>query len=1036
MTAVTGLAVEPREEALWVLERLSPGSAANHLSVTFTVATRLDARLLNRALLAVVSRYEALRTCYQADGAQLSKRVARPSEIAELSLVSELPLAGRDLQAVLRQWVRRPFELSGGLLLRAGLVVEAERSVVCVAVHHLIFDTISAVPFLHDLAACYDAFAAGRQPDPELLAERPQLPQPEPSAASMDYWLAELAGYDPAAVRLACELPEPASPSLSGEVVLQELPAADRQLLRDLQRQLRAPESTVLLTAFWLLLNGHGGGSDIAIGNPVSTRPTDAPDAVGYHVNVLPLRIRAAAEDTVASLTRRVREQFFEGMAHLDVPVDMLTPLIARDDTSWRSMLVNHVFNYVNEDVLPTCSLAGRTTEPMHVENGCSKFNLELFVISAGGQLRLRLVYNTDVLSRDDAQRLLGRYRAVLHAMGRCAEQPVAEFDVWSEQDHRTIDAANATERPIPAASLLDQIAEQVALRPDAPALAEATGPTSYARLWDRAGELAGLFQANGVRPGDVVALCLPRGSELAAAVLASWRLRASYLPIDPGLPADRIGYQLDDAGARVVLAAEPDARLEGHGVPVLLGSSASEPSESEPSVAADEMAGAEPAAYLIYTSGSTGRPKGTRIGQRALRNLVEHFRLELGMAAAERMLWSTSFAFDISVLELMVPLVSGATVVVAEDAVRADPAAMRSALEAGVRYVQATPTTWRLVLDGVRELLGNLVVLVGGEPLPLATGRQLAAAAEQVHHVYGPTETTVWSSSEVLRPGLPEVLVGRPIANTTFAVLDSHGRELPVGARGELWIGGAGVAEHYHRRPELTAERFTVRNGRRGYRTGDVARWTEDGRIQLFGRSDRQVKIRGNRIELGEIENVLAEHAAVRSAAVVVVEQHAGDAQLIGFVENPTGEGSLDEVWEFANSRLPHGFLPQQLVSLDRLPVNMSNKVDYPELTRRAQQLAKQAGSAAPSVAGDGRLTDALVALWTELLQVDGEVDEHTHFFRSGGHSVLGAVLVQRIKAELGASVPLAELFEAPTPATLAARIGELADSADEGSA
>lgn len=1029
------VATEPQENALWLLERLSPGTAANNLSVTFAVDAALDVDTLDRALTAVVNRHEVLRSGYVgADGTLVREQHAS----IEGGLVTTLAVVPAELDEALASWVRRPFELDGRPLVRAALVQLEDRSVVSVVLHHLIFDTVSAVPFLRDLIDSYEQLARSRGLPARFQQPLPRLEPAAASAGDRHYWLTELAGYDPATVHLACALPENPSPTLSGAVATLELSADDRQNLRNLQRIMRAPESTVLLSAFWLLLHGHGAGSDIVIGNPVNTRARSDIDAIGYHVNVLPLRLRIDRQQTVRELNHLVRDQFFSGMAHLNQPVDELTPLLLpRDNGSWRSMLVNHVFNYVNSDVLPEFHLAGAPTRTIHVENGTSKFDVELFVISVGDRLRLRLAYNTGVLSADTAVRLLQRYAEMLNRLADAPDLRIANLEVWSEHDHAVIDKANSTTTSMPSTTVYEQLRQRATFEPGAVAVVQPGREARWQDLVELADRYAVLLARSGVTTGDVVGLCLPRGIELAAAVLAVWQIGTCYLPIDRGLPAERIRYILTDSGAMVVLSDQDDPRLRGHGADLLLVADAPVP-DSRPSPVPTSATSATTAtsatsatsAYLIYTSGSTGRPKGTRIGHRALANLVAHFQSELNIQPSQRMLWSTSFSFDISALELLTPLAAGASVVVAPDAARSDGAAMRAALSEGIDYVQATPTTWRLVLPEVVDVLGSVVVLVGGESLPLATARNLAAAARRVHHVYGPTETTIWSSSQLLPAEVSTVLVGRPIANTVFVVLDSVGRPLPIGVRGELWIGGEGVAEGYHARSRLTAERFIERGGVRGYRTGDVAQWAADGQLQLFGRSDRQVKIRGNRIELGEIEAVLGEHGAVRSAAVVVVGLDTADAQLVGFVELHDHE-LLDDVWEFARTRLPHGYLPQQLVAYERLPVNMSNKIDYPILTERAGELLACASTAvAPagpaSTDATSGLTAQLVRLWRELLDTGNSIDADTHFFRSGGHSVLGALLVQRVKKDLGITIALAELFEAPTPTLFAARIAE----------
>ncbi|MFI9601941.1 amino acid adenylation domain-containing protein [Streptomyces sp. NPDC052043] len=1042
-TEVRGLdrseAAGRKEEALWLLERLAPRSAPNNLSVAFRVDGRLQELPLQEALTLLVRRHEVLRHVYRASGAHLTRSVLDPSAVRLVPRV--LTTRPEDLDADLTAFVAERFPLDGSLLLRAAVLRGAGGDVFCLAVHHLVFDTLSGVSFLSELAEVYGALADTGAPPPALLEAVPALAEPEPAEDSLEFWRKQLADYDLGALDLWCGVPDTAEPTLVGDRVLHDLSEAARAAVKRLQRELRAPETAVLLAAYQLLLAAHGAGPDLAVGSPVDVRPREAAGAIGYHVNVLPLRARVTPEQTVRTFVRSTRDVFFDALAHADVPVDHLTPLVPRGGSSWRNMLFRHLFNYVPDSVLHQFTIGGRQAEPLVVENGFSKFDLEFFVVAAPDRLRVRAVYCTELLTRQDVELLLERYDALLVQLAEDVERSVGALRVWGDQDHEVIATANRTQAEVGPESVLTAFTARLLASPDAPAVHAADGATSYRQLWHAALTVRERLTEAEVRHGDVVAVAAQRGPELAAAALGSWLAGAAYLPLDPEHPEQRIAYQLSDSGARAVLAG-PGVHLPGAGDRTVLtlaraGDAPARPLPTEP-VATDPVA----PAYLIYTSGSTGRPKGTVVGHRALANLVAHFGTELDAGPDTTAVWLTTFSFDISGLELYVPLAHGGSVVAAPDAARTDGGVLRELIERhDADVVQATPTTWRLVLEAAGPALRGRRVLCGGEAAPQPLVERLLATGSTLHHVYGPTETTIWSTSAILRPGDPEPAgIGRPIANTRVLVLAPDGTELPIGVRGELCIGGDGVAHGYHGRPELTAERF-VDDPERGryYRTGDLARWRANGTLELLGRADRQIKLRGNRIEPGEIEAVMLAHPSIRGAAVALVGDPDADAALVAFVE-PVGADSagvtgdlVERLWEHVRAELPRALVPQELLVLDVLPTTPNDKVDYPALTELARARRAEATSqGSVDYTGDPLVRD-LIGLWQRVLNRQ-DITADTNFFSHGGHSLLGALVVQEAEALLGVRVALSELFQHPTPSRLAGRLRAAGGDQTEG--
>ncbi|WP_431884834.1 non-ribosomal peptide synthetase [Micromonospora wenchangensis] len=1012
-----------KEEALWLLERLVPGSGVNNLHLAFGVAGRLDAGAVRRALDILSRRHEALRTVFVAAETSLVKG---GGPAVDIPLVERTCSPG-DAVAELTTFVVAPFAMEGGSLTRALLLRTEDGDRFGLVVHHLIFDTRSAVVIGEEFAQLYTALSAGVPVPSALLEDVPALRAPEPRPQSRTYWREQLRGVRPDLLNLSLVRPPVPRSPLAGGCVEADLSGAATMAVRRLSRSLRVPEAVVLLAAYALLLEAHGAGPELVIGAPFDVRGPRAPRAVGYHVNVLPLRIPVDGAASFAGLVRTVRDVFFGAMSHATVPVDELLGEIPRVDGSWRHTVFRHVFNYVPDTGTTGLALAGLALEPIPLETGYAKFDLEFFLLPSAKRTRVRVVHNLGVVSAADARAIAGRYDALLAALGvddgAGAGTPLSVVPVWSRNDTDVVAAAHRRPHPRSVRTVPEAVARVVTAEPEAVAVRQLDLSFSYADLWARAGTVRDRLVVAGVRRGDVVALLGRRGIDLAAAVFGVWRAGGQYLPLDPEHPWPRIAYQLSDSGAKVLLT-HADAELPGDADCTVLPL-VSTGAEHRPDVAEEPVLPERPA-YMIYTSGSTGRPKGTVVSHASLANLIAHFADEFGDRAL-RTLWSTTFSFDISALEFYLPLVRGGRVVVAPDEARTDGRVLGGLVSRhDVTLVQATPTTWRLVVDDAYGALGGRVVLSGGEPLPAAVADRLIDTECELYNVYGPTETTIWSTAGAVVKDRERIGVGRPIANTTVFIADGRNRELPVGVIGELCIAGDGVAHGYHRRPELTAERFRehARHGRY-YRTGDLARWLPDGDLEIIGRADRQVKLRGYRLELGEVESVLQAAAGPRGVAVLIISDGEDMPALVAAVEGAGSPETAEDLRERMRTELPPSAVPQDVVFVDQFPTTGNDKVDYLALRGILEER-----HAAPASAGEGLgidpLTDQIVGWFAELLR-RSDVTARTNFFAHGGHSLLGAQLAQRIKTGLGIRMRLSDVFDHPTPAGLAGHVRSL---------
>lgn len=1018
-----------KEQALYMLERLIPGTAANHLSAVLRVNGRLDLAVLQESLDMVLRRHEVLRTVYYAAGPDLYKMVAEWSrfhvKIESLHISDEMP---SEIEEDLNEIISRRFHLDGRPLVRVGLMRYRSHDVLCVVVHHLIFDTLSGIILLKEIIEYYNMMSGdmAHQVIPRDVAT--PIEEPKATDQAVDYWRQRLADFDPSEQDLRIGAGAHDGPvTLRGEHITLTLSREATLAIRRLKTEFRVPEAVLLLAGYYILLATHEAGPDIVIGSPFNCRPLRESQAIGYYVNVLPLRVKVDESKSFRDLVRDVTTVFFEALSHRAVPVDSIPGMLPRAGMSWNGAVFQYLFNYLPGMDLAPLSIGNLDAVPVVVENGCSKFNLEFFVMSSEEEISIRTVYRKDIYSYDDVRLLLGRYDALLASLAADEDDiPIAEISVWSAEDHLVIDAANNNAVPVHPLSVLDAFSIHAKQRPSSVAVINGDRRVTYGQLWNAAMTLRDELKSAQVAPGQVVSVIAPRSPELLISVLAVWLTGASYLPIDRSHPSERKRFQIQDSGAcAIVTFGETECDVPAN-VRLIRLEDALRNVQDHGAEDAQLTLNYEDAAYLLYTSGSTGQPKGTLISHRALNNAIAHCVAELEASPATAAVWMTSFSFDMSGTEVFVPIYCGGRVIVAPDEARTNGKVLSEIVSRhNATIIVATPTTFRIVEPEFADVCRGLHVMSGGEMLPAPLASHLMQAGCKLHNAYGVTEAAIWSTSGLIDRDVNDdtrISIGRPISNTEIRIMNSRGRVLPIGVCGELCIFGSGVGLGYHNRPELTSERF-CEDARYGtyYRTGDMAIWRGDGTLELKGRADRQVKLRGNRIELGEIEAVLSAHPMANNVAVVVTRDHNADDVITAFVETSEVADIRQSLWEFAAARLPRAALPSNFVTLDLLPRNRSEKIDYLSLGRLASERAT--GYSGRDQNDDGELAISLASLWCTILQ-RGDVHANTNFFTHGGHSLLAAKLVQDIGDMFGVEIPLADVFEYPTPASMAEHI------------
>jgi len=997
------------QQRLWFLDQLGDGGSAYHIPTVVRLTGDVDADAVRAALGDVVVRHESLRTVFPEHEGTPYQHVLDPEEaLARL----RFDVVG---EVAVERFVDEEFDLATDLPLRVRLFAPGgDEYILALVLHHIAGDAWSFGPLTADFAAAYRARTAGKAPEwAELpvqyadfaLWQRESLGDESDSDSAVStqlaYWRRALEGA-PDELALPFDRPRPPALSLRGDRVALEVDAGTHRGLAELARRTGTTVFMAVQAALAVTLAKLGAGTDIPIGTAVAGRTDRAlEDLIGFFVNTLVLRTDVSGDVSFEELLARVRETDLAAFAHQDVPFELVVDAL---DPA-RSLARNPLFQVmlVARNV-PAAGdgPAGPAAVVETPETGTAKFDLlfdyaEQHDGGAPAGLAGSLEYSTDLFDRATAERITGWLTRVLRAAVADPARAIGALELTGGAEReRVVTGWNATEHPTPAVTVPELVRAQTVATPEALAAMDEDGQLTYRELDTRVDRLARALASRGAGPETVVAIALPRSVDLVVALLAVLRTGAAFLPIDPDYPAERVAHLLEDA--RPVFVVD-DVRLDGD-------------AEFPGPLSGDG------AAYVIYTSGSTGKPKGVVVPHAALANRLLWMRETFGRP--DRVLQKTSCGFDVALWEFFWPLISGGTLVLARPDGHRDPRYLADVIRRhGVTDVHFVPSMLREFLPEAAGLPGLRRVFCSGEALTPALRDRLHATLDvELHNLYGPTETTIELTAWTSPPGpVPTVPIGRPLWNTEVYVLDRWLRPVPPGVAGELYLAGVQLARGYQGKPGLSAERFVANPfgapGARMYRSGDRARWNHDGEVEYLGRVDHQVKVHGVRVEPGEIEAVLRSHDGVSDVVVLPRPLPAGDHQLVAYVIGDAEAGALRA---HAAERLPQYMVPSAFVALDAFPVTASGKLD-------------RAALPAPEVSGSGRAPRtererALCAVFAEVLEVPS-VGIDDDFFRLGGHSLTATRLVSRIRATLGGELSVRTLFERPTVAGLAERLG-----------
>ncbi|MFI0982037.1 amino acid adenylation domain-containing protein [Streptomyces sp. NPDC021093] len=1035
------------QEQIWLAQQIAPESAAYNVPMAVTCSGPLDTERLARAFRTVITRHEVLRTTFAAGADGLPVQLVHGEAAFELPVTDLRDLTADEVRARVRtrlaEEANTPFDLAAGPLLRAALLRTGDQEhVLALTIHHIASDAWSVNVLLAEAATAYrltdDTAAAALPPLPVQYGDFAAWQRGRLEGAahqeSLGYWQQRLAGLtDTPPPATATGRPEDAPAAATHSL---ELPAEVAAGLRALAARHRTTLFTVSLAALHVLLHRYGAGPDPVVATPVGGRGhSELEGLIGCFVNTLLLRGDLSGEPTFAELIDRTTEATRRDFQHQEVPFEQLAAQLrsGSPDGLARTMLV---LDQNTPEAAPDLTRDAADPGALHLRPldgegpADAKRDLTFTVSETGDTLTLTLVHRTDRYEERSADRLLAHYATLLREACADPNRQVGRLPLLSAGERTLLlDTWNATALQVPAGTFHGRFAEQAARTPHAVAVVGADATLRYAELDRLANRLAHHLRGLGVASETPVGICLERGAWTVVALLAVLKAGGCYVPVDPAQPQDRMAMILADTAAPVVITRTALADRLPSGVRAVAVEELA--LDATPDTAPDAAVDPGQAAYVLFTSGSTGRPKGVVVEHRQVLNYHTAVVSRLGLEAAGYAMVQP-FTFDSCVTVLASALLGGGTLHMVDADTASDGRLLAAYFaEHAIDYLKISPSHLA-ALEGpgaAHRVLPRKGLILGGEGSTSTFVRDLLGRAEcEVLNHYGPTETTVGVTTH--RPLAAElaatttVPIGRPLGNVRAYVLDGHGEPVPVGVPGELFVGGAQVTRGYLGRPGLTAERFVPdpagARGARMYRTGDLTRRLPDGAVEFLGRLDDQVKIRGFRIELGEVEAALAALEPVAAAAAVVREDRPGDLQIVGYlVPHPGADIEPASLRRELAKILPGYMVPSALVALDALPLTAHNKLD-----RRALPVPPRQEAEAGRAPRDEREA-ALCRIFAEVLGAEREPGIDDSFFDLGGHSLLAMRLVGAVRAELGAEVGVRDVFEVPTVAGLAERLG-----------
>jgi amino acid adenylation domain-containing protein len=1026
------------QQRLWLLDQLEPNNPAYNIITAYHLVGNLQTARLESCLNQIIQRHASLRTTFTTEN-ESPVQVVHPQ--LTLSLINhdlrELPTDSQpiEIEKFIVAESSRPFNLSQPPLLRATLLQLSESETIFILViHHIVADGWSLGIFFKELTKLYQDNttllpALTIQYADFTLWQRQHL-QGEVLDKSINYWKQQLHAAPPS-LPLPTDYPRPPLQTFHGARLFFSFPKILLDNLKKLSQVTGVTLFMTLLAGFYLLLYRYTGQQDIVLGTPIAGRNrTEVEDLIGFFVNTLVLRVQLQGEDDFLQLLAKVKQVALDAYVYQDLPFEILIEQLHPERNLNFSPLFQVMFAFQNVPA-QDLKLSGITATGLNIRQVAAKFDLMLFLEETSRGLNGIIEYNTDLFKESTLQRLIAHLGMVLESVATDPQQKISTIPLVTPEEQQLLQQWNATQRSYPSLSVAQLFEQQAEKTPDAIAIRFGTQTLTYHKLNQQANQLAHYLRKHGVQPETLVGIYMERHLSMVVGLLGILKAGGAYLPLDSAYPAQRLAFMLQDSQLRVLVTQNSLLSQLPNLVETVIcldrdrHKIAQESSENP--VNTTQL---ENLAYVIYTSGSTGKPKGVQVLQRGFVNFLHSMQHTFHFETHDKFLAITTISFDIAGLELFFPLIIGAQVVLVNREVATDGMQLIKLLPE-VTVMQATPATWRMLLAAGWQGKTALTMLCGGEPLTTELAEQLLTRGSQLWNMYGPTETTVWSTCyQVAAPvaanqGKTE-FIGYPIDNTQVYILDRYLQPVPIGVVGELHLTGDGVARGYLQQNELTAEKFIDNPFQTAadamytdklYKTGDLARYHDNGVLECLGRTDNQVKLRGFRIELGEIEATIAQHPQIQEVAVVIHES-IGDKRLVAYVILKVPfENSTEILREFLQAKLPEYMVPALIIEMDSLPHTLSGKIDRRSLPEPTQNRQLSSHS---FVAPRDEIEAQLVVIFEKLLNTR-PISVDDNFFDLGGHSLLGVTLLYKLQQIFHKDIPLMALFRHPTVAQLA---------------
>jgi amino acid adenylation domain-containing protein len=997
------------QERLWVIHQLEPENTAYNMAVIWPGAEGIDGELTAEAIVRLAQRHDILRATFRDDAGKPRVQLAAGPDVQILDVTGLTDLEAHELLEADRHAAsHRPFDLENDPAIRWAIYrLSKGRTAVLVSAHHIAIDQWSFGILRQEFFAECESVGRGEGPSvaaapqySDYAAWQRRMHASPAAAADLDWWAQRLAGIPQFSTFPPDRLGENATGASRPFCWNAELTRA----IHALAQKQGVTVYMTLLAACAVALRAYSGQADLVLGSPMGVREqAEFERIIGPFVNLLLLRLNLGDDPSFDELLTRARNAVLDAYDHRQASfatlVERLNPVRAFD----RSPLFQ--VSVVMHD-----SVGGDTGE---IWSGGAIQDLTWYAAEIDGRLQGSFEYRSDLYQAETIDQIALHLQAVLRAAVQDPQRKISQISLLTPAElKKVVSNFNATDVALDPAPFIVQFERQAAATPDAVALAFEGATLNYDALNRRANSFARGLRSVGVVEGTLVGVGMKRSLDMLAALLAIQKAGAAYLPLDPAFPKERLSFMLADSGARVLLSDGGASLGAPPGVAVL------DPAAFDVAALEDanlgERVAPDAVAYILYTSGSTGDPNGVVIDHAALSNFLGAMRIAPGLSDRDVMAAVTTISFDIAGLELYLPLMVGGRIELISAETSSDGRALSRQLEtSGATVLQATPATWRLLIDTDWRGPARFRALCGGEPLARDLADNLLDRVSALWNLYGPTETAIWSTAGKVERGVDQISVGRPIANTQVYVLDAAGQPCPIGVIGEIWIGGAGVARGYHQREALTAERFildpfSTSEDARFYRTGDLGHWRADGRLVHRGRVDHQVKVRGFRIELGEIETALRTHPAVRQSVVVAREAGDADVRLVAYIVYAEGEElTVSEARAHLSRMLPEYMLPSVYVALDSIPLTPNGKLDQRALPDPYKRASRPTVYMAPATAMERLIAN----IWQGLLKVE-KVGVEDNFFELGGHSLLSVQVAAAIYRETGWRMPPRTLF------------------------